>query len=212
MRARSGLTGLAGPRTVRRSLTQRPEPTPAVASRAVTSQLWELSREQAHVPAEQPASQPNAWFPSSDADTSRPRHCGCSPAQGPHKAFRLKPVDTPVLPKNARMTRSADFQRTIRSGVRVSRPTLVLHADRDPDTRVLVGFVVSRGIGSAVVRNRVRRRLRHLVAERLATTPAGTDIVVRALPRSATSPAALSSDLAGAWTSALGRLAERSKA
>src|SRR5215211_4434600 len=151
MRARSGLTGLAGPRTVRRSLTQRPEPTPAVASRARYSQLWELSREQAHVPAEQPASQPNAWFPSSDADTSRPRHCGCSPAQGPHEAFRLKPVDTPVLPKNARMTRSADFQRTIRSGVRVSRPTLVLHADRLPDTRVLVGFVVSRGIGSTNV-------------------------------------------------------------
>jgi ribonuclease P protein component len=117
-----------------------------------------------------------------------------------------------VLPKNARMTRSADFQRTIRSGVRVSRPTLVLHADRVASTRVLVGFVVSRGIGSAVVRNRVRRRLRHLVAERLPTTPAGTDVVVRALPRSATSPAALSSDLPGAWTSALGRLAERSNA
>jgi ribonuclease P protein component len=45
-----------------------------------------------------------------------------------------------------------------------------------------VGFVVPRTVGGAVVRNRVRRRLRHLVAERLDRLPAGAALVVRALP------------------------------
>ena len=47
--------------------------------------------------------------------------------------------------------------------------------------------MVARAVGPAVVRNRVRRRLRHLVASRLADLPAGSRIVVRALPPAATS-------------------------
>jgi ribonuclease P protein component len=47
------------------------------------------------------------------------------------------------------------------------------------------GFVVSRAVGGAVIRNRVRRRLRHLLAPRLSTLPPGTRVVVRALPAAA---------------------------
>lgn len=49
-----------------------------------------------------------------------------------------------------------------------------------------VGFVVSKAVGDAVTRNRVKRRLRHLVREQIATVPAGCEVVVRALPVSAT--------------------------
>ena len=45
-----------------------------------------------------------------------------------------------------------------------------------------VGFVVSRAVGNAVVRNRVKRRLRHLVRDRLPELPATAVLVVRALP------------------------------
>jgi ribonuclease P protein component len=107
------------------------------------------------------------------------------------------------------MSHSEDFRRTIRQGVRVGRPTLVLHADSSPGDLVRVGFVVSKAVGGAVVRNRVKRRLRHLAAERLTDTPAGTRMVVRALPRSTDTPAELSPDLSSAWASALRRLAER---
>jgi ribonuclease P protein component len=48
-----------------------------------------------------------------------------------------------------------------------------------------VGFVVSRAVGGAVVRNRVRRRLRHLVRDRLVDLPAGAVLVVRAVPAAA---------------------------
>ncbi|SDK82143.1 ribonuclease P protein component [Streptomyces indicus] len=49
-----------------------------------------------------------------------------------------------------------------------------------PPTRA--GFVVSKAVGVAVVRNKVKRRLRHLVRERLSELPPGSLVVVRALP------------------------------
>jgi ribonuclease P protein component len=52
----------------------------------------------------------------------------------------------------------------------------------DPCT---VGFVVSRAVGGAVDRNLVKRRLRGLMAERVALLPAGSRVVVRALPGAA---------------------------
>jgi ribonuclease P protein component len=59
-----------------------------------------------------------------------------------------------------------------------------------------VGFVVSKGVGNAVVRHRVTRRLRALVAARIEGWPAGSRVVVRALPPAATaSSAALAEDL-----------------
>ena len=48
-----------------------------------------------------------------------------------------------------------------------------------------VGFVVSKAVGNAVVRNRVRRRLRHVVRPYLTTLPSGALMVVRALPAAA---------------------------
>lgn len=59
-----------------------------------------------------------------------------------------------------------------------------------------VGFVVSKAVGGSVVRHRVARRLRHVLRERLDSLPAGTRLVVRALPRSATADSArLASDV-----------------
>lgn len=61
------------------------------------------------------------------------------------------------------------------------------------------GFVVSKAVGNAVVRNRVKRRLRHAAAEQLSSWPVGADVVVRATPKSAGRDfAALRRDLAEA--------------
>jgi ribonuclease P protein component len=56
-----------------------------------------------------------------------------------------------------------------------------------------VGFVVSKAVGGAVVRNRTKRRLRALAHQRLDQVPAGADIVIRANP---TAGQASSSELA----------------
>jgi ribonuclease P protein component len=47
------------------------------------------------------------------------------------------------------------------------------------------GFVVSKAVGNAVVRNTVKRRLRHLMRTRIADLPAGAEVVVRAMPAAA---------------------------
>ncbi|GAA2821871.1 ribonuclease P protein component [Saccharopolyspora taberi] len=67
---------------------------------------------------------------------------------------------------------------------------------REPSESPRVGFVVSKAVGTAVVRHRVSRRLRHLMRDRLALLPAGTLVVVRALPPAADAPSRdLGSDL-----------------
>lgn len=66
-----------------------------------------------------------------------------------------------------------------------------------------VGFVVSKAVGKAVTRNLVKRRLRHLAAERVAQLPAGALLVVRAQPQAASTPyAQLGRDLDAALTAA----------
>lgn len=103
------------------------------------------------------------------------------------------------------MRQASEFRETIRGGVRAAKPTLVLHArvTQSPPSRV--GFVVSKAVGNAVTRNRVKRRLRHLVLPLLAETP-GMTVVVRALPAAATDPERLPTDLAQAWSRCVERL------
>lgn len=53
------------------------------------------------------------------------------------------------------------------------------------DRAARFGFIVSRKVGSAVVRNTVRRRLKAVCAEALPTVRPGSDIVIRVLPNGA---------------------------
>lgn len=48
------------------------------------------------------------------------------------------------------------------------------------------GFIVSRQVGSAVIRNTVRRRLKAVCAEALPFVRGGASVVIRALPSAAT--------------------------
>ncbi|GAA1212542.1 ribonuclease P protein component [Prauserella alba] len=101
-----------------------------------------------------------------------------------------------MLPADARLRRSEEFRAVMRGGVRAGRRRLVLHALAESGERKKAGFVVSKAVGNSVVRHRVIRRLRHLVADRLGTLPDGYALVVRALPPAAkASSAELGSDL-----------------
>lgn len=113
-----------------------------------------------------------------------------------------------MLPRPRRVNRPADFRRVLRRGRRCGRRHLVLHAHREavpasgePTTACTAapsraGLVVGRGVGPAVVRHQVSRRLRHLLADRLDAVPDGTDLVVRAqAPAAGATSAELGDDL-----------------
>lgn len=102
-----------------------------------------------------------------------------------------------MLPVAHRVTDAASFREATRRGRRAAVETLVAHllppaADVPSDQAhpPRVGFVVSKTVGNAVVRNRVRRRLRHLAAARMDVLPAGSLLVLRALPPSAVASSA----------------------
>ena len=92
-----------------------------------------------------------------------------------------------MLPAAHRLRDPAGFRSATREGRRSSSRTLVAYcvAGSGPFE---AGFVVSKQVGGAVVRNRVKRRLRYAVRELLASgaLPASGRLVVRALPASAT--------------------------
>ena len=133
-----------------------------------------------------------------------------------------------MLPSQSRMRHRSEFTLAVRRGARAGRPTLTGHlftqtpvstpdegSDGTPAAAISaaqsggparVGFIVSRAVGPAVVRNRVKRRLRVLVRGYLGVLPAGSLLVVRANPPAA---AARQADLAADLDLVLGRLLRR---
>jgi ribonuclease P protein component len=94
-----------------------------------------------------------------------------------------------VLLADHRLTRPSSFRHAVKAGRRSGAPTLVTHlavADEEAGNGPRVGFVVSKAVGSAVVRNRVKRRLRHAAAARISLLPDDSLLVVRAQPAAAT--------------------------
>jgi ribonuclease P protein component len=88
-----------------------------------------------------------------------------------------------MLAKSNRVARGADFRAAMRGGRRVRTAHLTVHLAGTGETRF--GFVIPKTVGIAVVRNRVRRRLRTINREVLATRPQDGDVVVRVLPGAA---------------------------
>jgi ribonuclease P protein component len=112
------------------------------------------------------------------------------------------------------MRHSADFTLTVRTGIRAGKPTVVGHLlvrTDDPGGLVeaepaRVGFVVSRAVGPAVTRNKVKRRLRELMRGYLHSLPGGSLLVVRA---NAAAAHASHPDLAADLDSVISRLLRR---
>jgi len=84
------------------------------------------------------------------------------------------------FPKELRLTRRPEFLRVQERGRKVDAGlflALVLENPK-PGATTRVGFTVSSKVGNAVVRNRVRRRLRELFRVRRESLPKGLDMVL----------------------------------
>jgi len=78
-----------------------------------------------------------------------------------------------------RLSRSADFDRVFRQGRSHAGRELVLYVfPRGEDEEPRLGLSVSRKVGGAVERNRVKRLLREAFAAEVARLPTGTDAVL----------------------------------
>jgi ribonuclease P protein component len=89
------------------------------------------------------------------------------------------------LSRRHRLSRSRDFDAVYRKGRSVSTRFLVLYSfprDEDGAGEPRLGLAVSRHLGGAVERNRLKRRLRAAFEEVCPGLPAGHDYVLIARP------------------------------
>jgi len=81
--------------------------------------------------------------------------------------------------KSSRLLKHADFQSVYKNGKkRFSGNVTLFFRDRDDGSGPRVGFTVGKVLGEAVVRNRIRRRMRAVVRERLPLLTRPLDVVL----------------------------------
>jgi ribonuclease P protein component len=111
--------------------------------------------DEAHFPAEQPRPRAAARFSSPDVDCGRARSDSRAPGTRPSQAERLTTISA-----------RRDFLAANSAKRRAAAGFVLLVRDRqDGDTAKRVGFTVTKKIGNAVVRNRMKRRLRALARD-----------------------------------------------
>ena len=76
-----------------------------------------------------------------------------------------------------------EFRRLYNKGQSAALPTLVVYARKNRRAQNRVGYTVSVKLGHAVVRNRIRRRLREIYRLHAAELCTGFDIVIVARSR-----------------------------
>ena len=89
------------------------------------------------------------------------------------------------MKKKGRITKNYEYQQVFKNGSSVATRAFVLYQLRTNDSENRVGFVVSKKIGNAVTRNRVRRLMRESFRLCAGKLRRGYDLVLIARPAAA---------------------------
>lgn len=167
----------------RRSPTGSSSPNDA-PNQNTCSVLSTWSPSEAHLPAEDPATCTKARIPSPHV-----RSCGSGDHQGPPPQGSSPSLGLRVLGvcSMERLTDRDSFRGLRSEGCRTrSGPLSIVVRHRIDRTRPAVGFAISKRVGTAVTRNRLRRRLREIFRElERSGNLAGGDYLVVAAPDAA---------------------------
>jgi ribonuclease P protein component len=164
--------------------------------------------DEANLAAEGKKAGEDAWLPKPHVHAGRPQ---CAQDSATERSLPVDRVTADqelalavgfAMKRKFRLTKGEDFARVRLEGRYHSNPLLALGASPNALTHSRFGFVVSRRIGKAVRRNRVKRLLREAIRLRLGQIAPGFDVVV------ITRTAAAEADF---WTldTALARLLEQ---
>jgi ribonuclease P protein component len=110
-------------------------------------------------------------------------------ALGVRPDFAMPPKKTARFPRTARLLRHADFERVYKQGRRHFSASMTVFYWPRPETDATragapapqglrIGFTVSRALGGAVQRNRMKRRLREAVRMTRPVTAIAADVVI----------------------------------
>jgi ribonuclease P protein component len=116
---------------------------------------------EAYVPAQQPRPRSPPWLSRPQGDGRWPQYPARPPRPWPQEAVGLSKASSPQV-----LTRRSDFVAANR-GLRVARPGFVLLTRANQGLGQRYGITVTKRIGNAVVRNRMKRRFRELLRDLL---------------------------------------------
>jgi ribonuclease P protein component len=84
------------------------------------------------------------------------------------------------FPYQVRIVRTADYRAIYKIGRKIHSKRFILFVRKNSVGCARIGLTVSRKVGGAVIRNRVKRRFREIFRRSLSLIPNQLDIVVNA--------------------------------